>query len=595
MDQIRRLWESLTLRQKISIGVAAVAVLGAIAWFVRFQSERDFVVLFSNLTPEDGAAVVTRLKEKNAEYRLNENGTAVLVRTRLLNDLRLELASAGIPKSGRIGFELFDRNNFGLTEFTEQVNYHRALEGELERTIMSIAEIEHARVHITPPKDSVFEDQRRPAKASVLVKLKPLQKLSPNNVKAVTHLVASAVEGLTPEGVSVLDVHGTLLTRPPGAENAEDGLNQPLLLYKRNMERDLLAKVNATLEPLLGPDRFRAAVSVDCDLSQSEQSEETFDPDASVMTTSQRSEETASSQTAQGIPGVPSNLPRPTSRPGGGDKEVNRRTENLNFQTSRLIRKTRMPQGNVRRVSVSVLLDHIVRWEGSGPQAKRIVEAPSASRLKATRDIVSGAVGFQPERGDVVIVESLPFETTVSWQAPRTEPGVPAPFAWLRNGTGSWNVALIGGLVGALLVMLGFVDFLLTRGRKKKGRGKVGIESQPAVEGKSTAQVSGTVATPGPGERELPEEEDFSALAQDSAGPTLQKQLAAQLAEKLKLDPAQEQALLESLTANVKTPSASSKRTELLARHLADVGRTNPEAVAQIIRTWINDGEETRV
>ena len=598
MDQIRRLWEGLTLRQKISIGVAALAVLGGLGLLIRYQDQRDFSVLFSGLAPEDGAAVVARLKEKNAEYRLAENGRAVLVRASSLNDLRLELASAGIPKSGRIGFELFDRNNFGITEFTEQVNYHRALEGEIERTIRSIAEIEEGRVHITPPKDSVFEDQRRAAKASVLVKLKPFQKLSPGNVKAITHLVASAVEGLTPEGVAVLDIHGTLLTRPPGSGNLDEGLNQPLLLYRRNMERDLLAKVNATLEPLLGPDRFRAAVSVDCDLSQTEQSEETFDPDSSVMTTSQRSEETASAQTAQGVPGVASNLPRPTSRPGGSGQGLNRRSENLNFQTSRLVKKTSLPQGNVRRVSVSVLLDHIVRWEGAGPKAKRVIEPPSAERLKATRDIVSAAVGFQTSRGDLVVVESLPFESTISWQAPGAAPAPIGPAAWLKDSSGGWNVMLIGGLAGALLVALLAAVFLLARrGRTVVGKvvGKVTIDGPPAVEGaKPVEPKEGAVE----GASTTETSHDLRAMAeavQLEAGPGLEKQLAAQLAEKLKLDPAQEQALLESLTANVKSPSASSKRTELLASHLADVGKTNPEALAQIIRTWIIDGEDGRV
>ena len=595
MDQLRRLWESLTLRQKISIVVAALAVVAAIGLLLRYQNERDFVVLFSGLAPEDGAAVLSRLKERNAEYRLSENGGAVLVRSRLLNDLRLELAAAGIPKSGRIGFELFDRNNFGITEFTEQVNYHRALEGEIERTIMSISEIESGRVHITPPKDSVFEDQRRAAKASVLVKLKPLQKLAPHNVKAITHLVASAVEGLTPEAVAVLDVHGTLLTRPPGAENNEETLNQPMLLYKRNMERDLLAKVNATLEPLLGPDRFRAAVSVDCDLSQTEQSEETFDPDASVMTTSQRSEETAQALTAQGVPGVASNLPRPTSRPGGGGQDLNRRTENINFQTSRLVKKTKMPQGNIRRVSVSVLLDHIVRWEGSGPKATRVVEPPSAARLKATRDIVAGAVGSRAERGDLVVVESLPFETTVSWQAPVPSPVPSGPAAWLKDSSGAWNVALAGALAGALLVVLLAVVYLLARRPRSHAAARVVVETQPSVEG----QVEASVARVEGNETNEPEHQpggsDETDIAPQPSGPGLEKLLAAQLAAKLRLDPAQEQALLESLTANVKTPSASSKRSELLASHLADVGKSDPDALAQIIRGWINEGEDSRV
>jgi flagellar M-ring protein FliF len=598
MDQLRRLWESLSLRQKISIGVAAVAVLGGLALFLRYQDRQDFAVLFSGLGPEDGAAVMARLKEKNAEFRLTENGSAVLVRPRLLNELRLELAAAGVPKSGRIGFELFDRNNFGITEFAEQVNYHRALEGEIERTIRSIAEIETGRVHITPPKDSVFEDQRRAAKASVTVKLRPLQKLSANNVKAIAHLVASAVEGLTPEGVSVLDIHGTLLTRPAGAGDPEDVLNQPLLLYKRNMERDLLAKVNATLEPLLGPDRFRAAVSVDCDLSQTEQSEETFDPDASVMTTSQRSEETAQAQTAQGVPGVASNLPRPTSRPGGNGQGLNRRTENLNFQTSRLVKKTRMPQGNIRRVSASVLLDHIVRWEGTGPKARRTVEPPSADRLKATREIVAGAVGFQATRGDLVVVESLPFESTVSWQAPNVALPPSGPAAWLKDSSGGWNVALVGGLGGALVVALIAVVFLLTRHRKTVVvQREAQVDATAAVEGR--VEPEGPETGPaGPGAAAIEPSREDRAMAElpaqhDGAG--LERQLAAQLAEKLKLDPAQEQALLESLTANVKSPSASSKRTELLARHMSEVGKTNPEGVAQIIRTWINDGEDSRV
>lgn len=613
MDQIRRLFESLSLRQKISIAVAAVAVLGGLAWFLRYQSERDFAVLFGDLGPEDAAAVVARLKEKNAEYRLSENGGAVRVRTAQLNDLRLELAAAGIPKSGRIGFELFDRNNFGITEFTEQVNYHRALEGEIERTVMSIAEVESARVHITPPKDSVFEDQRRTAKASVLVKLRPGRKLAPGNVKAITHLVASAVEGLTPEAISVLDIHGTLLTRPPGAGDAEEVLNQSLLLYKRNVERDLLAKVNATLEPILGPDRFRAAVSVDCDLAQTEQSEETFDPDSSVMTTSQRSEEVAVGQTAQGVPGVASNLPRPTSRPAGGSQGANRRTENINFQTSRLVKKTKTPQGTIRRVSASVLLDHNIRWQGSGAQAKRLVEAPTADRLKAARDIVAAAIGFQPDRGDLVVVESIPFESTLTWQAPPVVTPPSGPAAFLKDSSGNWNIGLIGALVGGLAVALGVIAFLILQRRKRtivvtdvRLDGQAAVAAKPEAAGgpenelpeADSAQTAADLAAAAAAIQAAgggPERPSLSGAAgpaaSDPVGLELEKQLAAQLAEKLKLDPAQEQALLESLTANVKSPSAATKRSELLARHLSEVARKDAPSVAQILRNWMTDGE----
>ncbi len=617
MDQIRQLLASLSLRQKISIGLAALAVLGGLFWLMRFQEERDFIVLFSELSTEDAATVVARLKERNVEYRLSGAGSSIRVRSAAVNELRLEMAAAGIPKTGRIGFELFDRNNFGITEFTEQVNYHRALEGEMERTVTGIDEVEFARVHITPTKDSVFEDQRRAAKASVMVKLKPMRKLSAPNVKAITHLLASAVEGLTPEAVAVLDVHGNLLTRPPGAPEPDEVLNQSMLAYKRSLERDLLAKVNATLEPLLGPDRFRAAVAVECDLQQSEQSEETYDPDSSVMTTSQRSEEAALAQTAQGVPGVASNLPRPTSRPGGAGQGLSRRTENLAFQTSRMIKKSQMPQGNLRRVSVSVLLDHIVRWEGSGAKARRLVEAPSAERMKATRDLVAAAVGFQPVRGDLVVVESLPFESTLAWQSPPAAPAPTGPAAFLRDSSGNWNLLLIGALAGAALVVVAGCVFLLTRRRRVVIAG-VRVGPAPAVEGRVPESGAAGALQPGDvaGEAEAiledspakaavsapvsddqPVENPAQAVldieVQNALG--LEKQLAAQLAEKLKLDPAQEQALLESLTANIKSPSTSSKRSELLANHLADVGRANPDALAQIVRTWVQDGEESRV
>ena len=181
---------------------------------MHWQKEADFKPLFTGLAPEDAAGIVQKLKESGVEYRLPDAGGAVLVPSARLAELRLSMAAAGLPKTGRIGFELFDKTNLGATEFTEHVNYRRALEGELERSIMSLAEVEQARVHMTFPKDSVFLDAQQPAKASVLVKIRPGARLSPQNVQAINHLVASAVEGLSPDAVSVLDMNGNLLGRP---------------------------------------------------------------------------------------------------------------------------------------------------------------------------------------------------------------------------------------------------------------------------------------------------------------------------------------------------------------------------------------------
>src|SRR5690348_7525420 len=278
MEQLRKLVANLTIAQRLTILLAAVAVGAGLFAFARWKRESDFRPLYTTLASEDAGAVVQKLKETGVEFRLAENGSTVLVPSAKVAETRLEMASAGLPKSGRIGFELFDKTNFGATEFVEHINYRRALEGELERTVMSLAEVEQARVHVTFTKESVYLESRQPAKASVVLRLRPGAQLVPQNVIAIEHLVASAVEGLAPEAVSVLDVRGNLLSRQHAASAAPDGgeSGDRLLEIRQSIERDLVAKINSTLEPLLGADKFRAGASVDCDFTSGEQSEEVF-------------------------------------------------------------------------------------------------------------------------------------------------------------------------------------------------------------------------------------------------------------------------------------------------------------------------------
>src|SRR5579864_5202775 len=317
MDQFRKLIANLSIAQRITIALVAVAVAAGLYGLVHWRQESDFRPLYTTLASEDAGSVVQKLKESGVAYRLSENGSTVLVPSAKVAEVRLEMASAGLPKSGRIGFELFDKTNFGATEFVEHINYGRALEGELERTVMSLAEVEQARVHVTFPKESVYLESRQPAKASVVVRLRPGAQLVPQNVVAIEHLLASAVEGLSPEAVSVLDVRGNLLSRQHAASAAPDGgeSGDRLLEIRQSIERDLVAKINSTLEPLLGADKFRAGASVDCDFTSGEQSEEVFDPNRSVMVSSQKSEDTSTTGGAAGVPGTASNLPRPTPRP----------------------------------------------------------------------------------------------------------------------------------------------------------------------------------------------------------------------------------------------------------------------------------------
>ncbi len=208
-----------------------------------WNRERDFRPLFSALSAEDAGAVLAKVRESGVEFRLSDNGSSVLVPSARVAELRLQLAAAGVPKSGRIGYELFDKTNFGMSDFTEQVNYHRALEGELERSVMSLAAVEQARVHITFPKDSLFLDNRQPAKASVLVKLRLGAQLSAQNVAAICQLTASAVDGLLPEAVSVVDMHGNLLNRARKSASPDDPEpSEADLDYRQKLEHDLLDK-----------------------------------------------------------------------------------------------------------------------------------------------------------------------------------------------------------------------------------------------------------------------------------------------------------------------------------------------------------------
>jgi len=235
-------------------------------------------------------------------------------------------------------------------------------------------------------------------------------------VMAICQLTASAVEGLAPEAVSVVDMRGNLLNRAKKASALPDDSepSEATLDYRRKIERDLLTKINTTLDPLLGANRFRATASVECDFTSGEQSEETFDPNKSVMVTSQKTEDISGGSTAVGVPGTASNLPRPTGRPATGSNGITRRTENISYQSSHVVRRVRLPQGALKRMSVSLLLDQQVRWEGAGAKLKRIVEPLSPEKLKTIHDLVAGVIGFSADRGDQLVVESLPFEATLN-------------------------------------------------------------------------------------------------------------------------------------------------------------------------------------
>ena len=550
---MKRLLNTLSLKQMVSIVIAAAGVVAGLVALSRWNQERDFRPLYSAMSAEDAAAVLAKVRESGTDFRLSESGTVVSVPSSRVAELRLQLAAAGIPKSGRIGFELFDKTNFGASDFAEQVNYHRALEGELERSVMSLAAVESARVHITFAKESIFLESHQPAKASVLVKLRAGSQLSPQNVASICQLAASAVEGLAPEAVSVVDMHGNLLNRArkaPGPDDAEP--SEAALDYRQKIEKDLLAKINSTLEPLLGAEKFRATASVECDFTSADQSDETYDPNKSVIATSQKTEDVSGGGLSNGVPGTASNLPRPTSRPGSGSSGVSRRSENISYQSSRSVRRTRVPQGSVKRMSVALLVDSDVRWEGSGAKAKRIVETPSAEKLKTIHDLVAGVIGFSAERGDQLVVETLPFEATLNPEPAPTapKPAPAAPVLWYEQALRNKYVLIGAGVAVAILLALVAMVFKLMR------RGPAG-----------SAEIAPQLA--------------------EAPGDSLAKQIENQLAEQTALRQKQEAEVLNAL----KLPPAT-KKTEVLSKHISEQAKKDSTPMAHVLRSWMTEGKQ---
>jgi flagellar M-ring protein FliF len=557
---MKKILANLPVRHRITIAVVLVVAAVGLFTLVQRHREADFRPLFTGVAPEDAAAIVQKLKETGVEYRVPEEGGMVLVPSARLAELRINMAAAGLPKTGRIGFELFDKTNLGATEFTEHINYRRALEGELERSVMSLAEVEQARVHVTFPKDSVFLESQQPAKASVLVKLRPGMHLAPQNVQAIDHLVSAAVEGLTPDAVSVLDMNGNLLGKPraPGGVDGPEP-SEAAIDYRHHLETDLLAKVNSTLEPLLGAEKFRANVSLECDFTGGEQSEEIFDPARSVMSSSQRTEDTSAGSSASGVPGTASTLPRPTSRPGGGSTRVSRTTENIAYQSSRTVKKTRMPAGVVKKMSLAVLVDQSVTWEKNATGMHRLLVPPTPETLKIIHDLVAGVTGYNLERGDQLVIETLPFESTLLLEPPVLPGAAPTPLhpggpAHLPINRQIW---IIGG--GAIVIVVGALAFLLLRRKRKKAGAVTGAAELAAGD---------------PAHAALP-------------GSKIEKQLEAELEERDALQQKSDAQMLSSL----KLAPVITKKAEVLAKHLREKIAKDPDMAAHILRSWIREEE----
>src|SRR5262245_21349797 len=400
--------------------VASGVIVMVMLWLAVFLANRvDFQVVFSDLEPADAHSVIQKLQEMKVSYQLSTDGRTISVPSEKASEVRIQLASQGMPSSGRIGFEIFDQTNFGLTNFQEQVNYQRALEGELARSIMTLTEVEAARVHLVLPKESLFQSPEEQTKASVILKLRNGRNLPESAVQGIINVVASSVKGLTPEHVTLIDYRGKVLARP----ETETGLTGPQLGERQELENELATKIVQILEPAVGQGKVRPQVSVSITFQQVEETTERYDPQGAVVRSQQKQEErTPVPQPVGGIPGpkgavngVKPQTTRttpdvPAAPVASTDNVATKHNETINYEVSKAVRRTVEPVGKLNRVSVAVIIDNQSKTTtGADGKPQMASEPRTEDEMKKYRDIVAAAVGFNPERGDRLTVENVSF------------------------------------------------------------------------------------------------------------------------------------------------------------------------------------------
>ena len=395
-----------------------VAVVTALVLWGRTP---DYRLLYSNLSDQDGGSIIAALQQANVPYKFSEGGSAILVPSDQVNEVRLKLASQGLPKSGSVGMELMDNEKFGISQFAEQVNYQRALEGELERTIQSISVVRQARVHLAIPKPSVFVREREAPTASVLVNLYPGRMLDEGQVSAITHMVASSVTDLPVKNVTIVDQDGTLLTQP----SSGNGLDATQLKYVQQVEYNTQQRIDAILAPLFGAGNAHAQVSADIDFSQVEQTAETYGPNGSPQQAAIRSQQTSEATDmtqggASGVPGALSNSPpQPASAPivaasgtsatgVAGTPVSERKDATTNYELDKHVSHVAQAKGNVKRLSAAVVINYQRVVDAKGHATMQPV---TPEKLAQVTQLVKDAMGFDAKRGDSVNIVNATFST----------------------------------------------------------------------------------------------------------------------------------------------------------------------------------------
>ncbi|MBW1980197.1 MAG: flagellar M-ring protein FliF [Deltaproteobacteria bacterium] len=400
------------MSQKLGAALGLSLVIGTVATVALWSTRPDYQVLFSQLEADDAAAIVDVLKQEKVPYQLKANGSVVLVPREKVYELRLELASSGIPRGGGVGFEIFDNTPLGTTEFVQKLNYQRALQGELARSINQFDAVQEARVHIVTPRESLFVEDEKPATASVVLRLQKGRTLSKRQIDGIVHLVASAVEGLEPQNITVVDIEGGVLYKGQSGDT-DLALSNSQLEYQRSIEASLEQRIQEMLERVTGPGHAVAKVTAEVDFRKIQVEEERYDPESAVIRSEQRQTESTAGGTS--LPGGAPEEKYQFSQNSTGSTTLSstsskKQNEVINYEINRVSRQITGASGEIKRLSAAVVIDGTYRQQKEADgKVKQVYVPRTQEEMKRFEGIVKKAIGYDAERGDQVEVINLAF------------------------------------------------------------------------------------------------------------------------------------------------------------------------------------------
>jgi flagellar M-ring protein FliF len=447
--QLKVLFQNLSPAKRTTLLILIIGTIAGFSLLITWTGRVDFQPLYSNLAAEDAGIILAKLKEQKIPYRITGNGNTILIPQEHIHEIRMNLASEGLPQGGNIGFEVFDNTKLGMTEFAQNVNYQRALQGELSRTINRFSEVESSRVHIVMREKSLFIEDEEPATASVVLNLRPGKWLSQVQVNGIIHLVSSSVPGLKTQRVTVVDSSGKLLSEFK-AQSGFGSLSSDQLEYQAKVERTLENRIKTMLEKALGPDKAIVRLSAALNFKRREQTEERFYPENQVVRSEQVHNQKSNEPevTPEGIPGLRANLPG-TAESEAADETTTAKTfekqdRTVNYEIGKVTSHTLEPIGEIERISVAVLVDGTYKHtEGAAGQAQATYIPRTVEEMKKLESICMRAVNFDEARGDKVEVVNIPFETShlLDVQDIAQDPGW---IAWIKSYQSYFKYAFFG-------------------------------------------------------------------------------------------------------------------------------------------------------